>query len=445
MPRSQKIAFSLASLAAALVGQAFSTYVIFFYVDHLKLSAQLVGLGMMIYGLWNAVNDPLFGQISDRTRTRWGRRIPYVLAGAVPLGLAFMLVWLPPFSVAAGQSWALFAYFLAIIFVYDTLFTIVFLNWSALFPELYPSLAERAEVMAWRQALGIIGMIAGIALPPMIYGSVGWGTMGIIFGLITIVTVLVSMWGSRERPEFRMDESLSLGAALKATFVNPSFVSYIVAAFFVEFVFVMLTATIPFYAKYVLRIGEFETSLLLGVIFLVALPMVAIWGHYTVKWGALRVFNLSIILFGLALIPFLFVSSFGPALVVTGAMGIGLAGLILLLDILLSDVIDEDELKTGTRREGMYFGTNGFMIRLGISLQALVMTLILNRTGYDPNLSVQPPSAIFGLRLLMTVVPLIALLLALLALRYYPLHGQRLAEVRSAVQRLHEEKAAKKA
>ncbi|MCL4426468.1 MAG: MFS transporter [Firmicutes bacterium] len=445
MPRSQKIAFSMASLAAALVGQAFSTYVIFFYVDHLKLSAQLVGSGMILYGIWNAINDPLIGQISDRTHTRWGRRIPYVLAGAIPLGLSFILVWLPPFSVAAGQSWPLFLYFLGIIFVYDTLFTIVFLNWSALFPEMYPGLAERTEVMAWRQGLGIIGMMAGIALPPMIYGSVGWGNMGIIFGIISISTVLVSMWGSREKPEFSQDEGLPLLEALRATFLNRSFATYIAAIFLVEFVFVMLTATIPFYAKYVLKIGEFQTSLMLGMIFIVALPMVVVWGRYTVKAGALKAFIFSTLLFGVSLVPFLFVSSFLGGLIVAGLMGLGLAGLILLMDIMLSDVIDEDELKTGTRREGMYFGTNGFMVRLGISLQALVMTTVLKVSGYDPNLAVQPASAIAGLRFLMTAVPLVALIISVLVLRYYPLHGPRLEEVRAAVARLHEEKAARQA
>jgi GPH family glycoside/pentoside/hexuronide:cation symporter len=439
----RKITYSAGSLAAAVSYQAFSTYIIFFYVDTLKLSAKLVGLGMILYGIWNAINDPLAGQISDRTRTRWGRRVPYILFGTIPLALAFMLLWVPPFSVAAGQAAALFAYFLVAIFLFDLLFTFVVLNWTSLFPEQFRTLAERAQVSAYRQVFGIVGLILGVALPPAISGALGWGPMGVIFGIITAIALYVAIAGVKEKREFSLDPSLGLIEALSSTLRNRSFITLVCASMFINFSFVMLTATVPFYAKYVLGIGGNETTLLLGVAFLVALPSVYFWSAYAVKKGARLALLGAVVAFAAATTPFIFARSLVGGMLGTGLMGFGLAGLIVLVDILLADVVDEDELATGARREGMYFGINGFFIRLSVSLQAGVLALVLTATGYSANLPQQGPAAVAGLRALMSAVPVLGLALAFWAMRCYPLHSARLATVRERIETLHAEKAAR--
>ena len=121
-------------------------------------------------------------------------------------------------------------------------------------------------------------------------------------------------------------------------------------------------------------------------------------------------------------------------------LSFGLAGIMVLLDIFIADVTDEDEVKTGLRREGMYFGVNGFMIRLGISLNAVILGNVLVKTGYDANLAVQPDSALLGLRFLMSFVPIVAVVLAILVLRGYPLDGGRLTEIKSKLADMHASK-----
>ncbi len=109
----------------------------------------------------------------------------------------------------------------------------------------------------------------------------------------------------------------------------------------------------------------------------------------------------------------------------------------------MADVVDEDEVQTGVRREGMYFGMNGFVTRFAVSIQSLLLTQTLNLTGYTPDLPVQSDSVLLGLRMLMSAVPFIALLIAFLATRAYPLDGSRLAQIQTQVALLHQEKAAR--
>ncbi len=116
-------------------------------------------------------------------------------------------------------------------------------------------------------------------------------------------------------------------------------------------------------------------------------------------------------------------------------LGVGLAGLMLLMDILLADVIDEDHIRTGQRREGAYFGSNALFIRLGVSAQALVMSQIMDASGYDPALAIQPASLAIGIRILVTAIPVAALVMALLIIRMYPLHGENLKRVKDELEK----------
>ena len=208
----------------------------------------------------------------------------------------------------------------------------------------------------------------------------------------------------------------------------------------IQFTFVLLMAVIPFYAKYVLLENELATSLMLGVIFVVAIPLVPVWSRLTVKLGAKRSMQLSVLGFGLGLMLYLVISNLVGGIITSIVLGVFLAGILVVLDVCLADIVDEDELRTGSRREGMYFGVNGMMIRLGISLQAITMGLVFNWSGYDANLAVQPASAIMGLRLLSGLIPALGIGFALLSLHYYPLFGERLAEVKRMVEERHQER-----
>lgn len=433
------ILYCFGSFGSSILGQTFTTWAQIYYVDLLKMPLRLYAVAMFIYGVWNAINDPLAGQLSDMTRSRYGRRIPYILFGIIPFGIAFVLLWRVPGGLIHSAA-GLFAYFLGMAFLFDGLFTVVILNWTALYPEMYPRLEQRAYISALRQALGIVGMIVGMVLAPLVRARLGWGGMGFLFGGLGIAAMFLSLLGSRERPEFSESQGLNIWQSLRYTFMNRSFVTFVLVSFFVQFTFVLIPATIPFYSKYVMGISDKQNTLLLAPIFVVALPMVWIWGAITNRIGPRRTTMAALVLFMAGIVPYWFVHSLVSGMIASALLGIGLSGLMILIDVPIADVVDDDETRTGVRREGMYFGANAFMVRLGISLEAIVFSLFMDVAGYKAGLPHQPAAVVPALKLLMTVVPIASLALALVALYYYPIHGERRHNMLASLEVLHRQK-----
>ncbi|MCD6514012.1 MAG: MFS transporter [Candidatus Odinarchaeota archaeon] len=458
-PRWKKLAYASGSLAAALSYQAFNAYIFYFYVQVCALPIELYSLGFAIYGVWNALNDPLAGILSDKTRTRWGRRIPYVAFGNIPFMIAFMLVWAPIVShvdstLIAFQLFGqdvkifglpldLFIYFTLVGCLFDTFYTIVILAWTALFPEMFPSLEERAEVNAYRQIFSVIGLIFGLAMPLLLVEILGsWFIMGVFLGIITGASVFVSLLGSKETGYYRVEEPLPLIDTWKYTLANRSFLTFVLMNLMIQYTFVLLVQITPLYTQFVLNVGFFETFQFLLMVFLISLIGLIIWNKVVIKVGPKRTAIYALASFAIVLFPLLFVSDYTQLLILAAPIGIALAGPMFIVDILIADVIDEDEVRTGRRREGMYFGTNALIMRLSTLLVSLAV-LILAPLGYIEGAVVQPPSAIFGIRLLMSIFPIIGIIIGLLIIRLYPIDKEYRDEIKKKLEKIHAEKISK--
>lgn len=431
------LSYTSGSIVANLVSLAFATYVQAYYTDVLKGNAKWIGIAATIQGVYAIAVYPFLGYLSDRTNSRWGRRVPFILYGAIPLGIAFAIVWMPP--VPAARTVLFTGYFLITAILYDTLFNLTMVNWSALFPELFRTTRERARVSAWKQMFGTLGLIAGLGLTLLVTRMVGWKAMGITYGLIgtiTLLTTIPSMQLKQRRASRRTQtdaetaSSLSVRQAFRYTLINRSFVTFVSMRFFVQFAFVMLTADLYYYAKYDLLISTSQQSYLLLGTLLIALPLVYVWGWLVTRIGAYATTMTAIILFALALIPFFLTKSFMTTLLVGAGLGIGLSGILILTDILISDVIDEDELRTGTRREGMFYGIHGVIAGLSTPAQGAITTLILLSTGYT-HTGAQPAAALTGFQMMVTVIPMTALLIGLIWFLFYPLRGSRVEAIRT--------------
>ncbi len=442
--KKQKWSFGMGTFAQWFLNAAFNTWVLSFYFVAIRLDIKLIMLAFIIWTLWNAFNDPLIGYLSDRTRTRIGRRKPFIILGSIPILIIEIIVWLPP----TGNQIITFVYLLIILICFDTFYTMVTLI-DSVFPELYTSVEERAEVNTIKQVLATIGLILAFLVPGMFIGETLSDPSGYpINGIVTTILVGISLvicirWGVVEKEEFKLDHKheFSFFKGIKYTFNNKGFILYTIMFFLFEYIILLYGSVIPLWGENVLEVGStFETSLLLGSIFIVGIISVILWRYLDVKIGSRKSYAIAMVLFAVAIIPILFATDFISALLTISTAGIGFGGMLYFIYLIIADVIDEDELKTGVRREGTFFGVTNFFMRLSMVISVLSVSLVFVSTGWetwtpDPNFDI-----LLGIRLLMVLFPMIAIILSLVCLYFYPFTKSKVDEIKFQLKELHEKK-----
>jgi GPH family glycoside/pentoside/hexuronide:cation symporter len=423
--RAQSTAFGLSGFPTQLMAQTFSAFAVYFYVSHLAVPAAWVAVALIAHGILNALLNPVIGALSDRIRTPWGRRIPWIGIGIVPLVVGFVLVWMPPELPTGG----LIAWFLIVVAVYDIAFVVVVLNISALFPEIFRTTDERARGNVPRQIFAILGMVLGTAGAPLLYDSIGWPGMALVLGAVCLVLLVWSFLGGmveRRVPE-AASEAMRFRDQLAYTFANRAFVPYVLGSLFVQTSIAIILAAVPFYVRYSLHAAEGESSLLLGAIFVTAIPSIALWSAVVRRTNPRTALLWSVAVFGIAVLGYLVPTSVLGAALVGVAVGVGVGGLLQLLEVVLAQIIDEDAGRTGHRREGAYFGVNGFVVRGSVVLQAIVAAVVLTSSGFDAALEdAQPATVDGGIRLMLAVIPLLFTALAWLCFWLYPIRRRDL-------------------
>jgi GPH family glycoside/pentoside/hexuronide:cation symporter len=414
VPARKRVAYSANQLGINLLWNAFNTVAVYYYVTELRVSGVVLSASMIAYGLINAVLNLLAGHVSDRANTRWGRRMPFIVCGILPFCLTFYFIFAPP---ALGEQ-GLLVYFLVLTFLFDICFTVTALNIGSLFPEMYQEERTRLYVGALSQLFAIVGLIVGVALSKSLAISLGWQVMALIFAGISAVSLYLSVYGSFENPAYR-EQPFRFFEAVAATFRNRRFIPYVIASFLIQFSTTLFTTLSSFYTRYVVSLNSLESTIFLGGIFIVAIPMSFLWARIATRISTIRATMLSTVLYLLITLAFLFDNS-PLSVIITGlCLGVPIAGFLVLLNILLADVIDYDAQGTGRRREGMYLGMNGFIVRLGLSLQYAVMAVFFAVSGYNDQLAVQSARTVSGFRILAGGLPVIFLILAFVLLWRY--------------------------
>jgi len=427
--------YALGNAAGLLTYWTFNSYVQYFYTTVKGVSPEWVGRGWFAFGFWNAVNDPVAGWLSDRTRTRWGRRRFFIGLLALPTAIAFALVWLPPFE--DGNSTALMVYFLVIISIYDMLQSIVTLNQDALFPEMYQDLNQRAGGASIRQLVGFVaGTGLAVALTPTIYDRLGWDALGVLWGSVAVVMYLLSLVGIREQgdigeqnapPTWREQIHVVLG--------NRTFLIVMGINFVTRFVLAVLLAVLPFYADYVLVISGEQLSQLLGALLAASGVSLLLWQAIIKRLGTRMSMMVSMLLAGILAVPLFFTSSMMATAVVLALLGMAMGGTVLGPDMLFAEVVDEDYVRTGRRREGMYRGLLGFIFRFPPAVAGLILGEGLALAGYNADLDVtaQPAAVADVIRVFAAVLPVISVVCGLLLLVIYPMYGAYLRNIQEKV------------
>ena len=415
------IAYGLGNFGLQAAFKVFVGYYIFFYVDMLGLAIALAAIINIVYALWDAVNDPLVGYLSDNTRTRWGRRKPWLLTALPFYAIFLVLIYAVPDVFKGGNL--LFWYALVVIFLFETVNTIVGTNYEALFPELFQGFKERTRASAYNQGFGMVGELVGFALTPIIYTQFGFVPTAVFFALMAGILVFFSLLRNREDPITQKAPPLDLKDAFGDVLRDRPFWQFTIVATLLWFTTGVYTLAIPFWTKYTLGAIPQAPSIIFATVFLVAIGSVSVWSRMVRKHGtkctwlwAIGVFILSAIIIGLA--SDLVIGVIGAVLA-----GAGLGGVKVCREMILANLVDRSTERTGRRQEGVYYGLNRFIGRLSKILESLALVLLGVLFGYVSGEQPGPdPGNAF--RFLIGVFPFVCLVIAWMLARRLNLEEQ---------------------
>ncbi len=255
-----------------------------------------------------------------------------------------------------------------------------------------------------------------------------------LFAGISVIAIYAGYPAMFERKELHTDTSFPFLDAIKYTFANRSYLTAAGAQTMRFFATGAVQMGMLFYLKYSLKVDEGLATIILGMAFLIAMLSLYPWRNWVAnKLDTRRTLMIANAVMMLGIIPMGFSPNIYFSCAAAGVLGIGLGGLVLLGDVLMTEVIDEDEVKTGHQRAGMYFGMSGFLITLSGLLVSTSFGLIMPTFGYDTLLEAQPASVDLGFRIFLTLPTSIGFLFAIFLLWLYPLHGKYLSEIKEAL------------
>ncbi|HSQ18165.1 MAG TPA: MFS transporter [Anaerolineales bacterium] len=448
VPVKSRVWISIADSGTAILQSLVAFSALTYYFVKLRgLDTGLAGTVWLIFGIWNAFNDPLLGYISDRTRSAIGRRLPYIRYGAPFLALAFILLWLY-IPGSDGNQTLLFIQMLVALFLYDTLYTSIATNIYIMPYEMAVSNKARSTIYIWKIIFMVFTLVVPMALERFkpdvgdVAGISSFRWLMVGFGIGMAALVFVSTFFYREKHFTQEQKQPPFFTAIKECFTNRAFVVFETISFTIIFAQTAIMQGIWLY---------FDELKVPGLPLYVALAVgivagVVLWINRRDKWGVKTSTRLMALIFAVGC----FVLLVGGRSVIPSAIGFlcfgfGFAGGMYLIPLMNGDVVDYDEHKTGLRREGMYAGINSLITKPAISIAQWALLTIIAAYGYDQTLAkgTQSASAQTGILVGWLAPTGVLLLICFFTLALYPLAGKAWEEIKKKLALVHREKEKK--
>lgn len=421
---STKFFYLFGDIGISLCLSTVAFFILFFYADVARIDPALVGTVLLLGKIWDAVNDPLFGWLSDRTKSRFGRRKFYLYLGTLPFGLSFALLWLIPEQLSGPllTGWITFTFFL-----YFTFVTVVSVSYYSMTPELTRDYDERTSLTTVRMIGGTLGYMIGAALPPLVAGlfiteQIGWQMMGVMFAAFAVLCLYITSFGVKQRKE--LEGAPSKLPALKSVltcFKNKPFNYLLIQGGITGMSFMLVMSYMPFFLTYQLDMKE-QIPLVMTLLLVTIGAFLYFWKWLTDRWAKGPTYALGLFIAFGATASTIFLPLGGSSLiyVIIFIAGLGFSAQWVLPWSILPDVIEYDELLTGERREGMYYGVRGFIGKLSDAMGLFIAGWVLKLFGYLPDVA-QSAEALLGIRLFFGPVPSFLVFLSLPLLIWFPI------------------------
>ncbi|MBN2228615.1 MAG: MFS transporter [Candidatus Thorarchaeota archaeon] len=447
LPVKSKLAFGLSQASMNLLQMiALGSAITFYYNIKLGLSEEWISLAWLIFAFWNALNDPLFGILQERIDTEMGRRIPVLRFGSLFYALTFIICWFP---FMGNTQIALFWNLVLVLFLFDSMFTMLGLVQTALPAEMCITQEARSNLSLYNVILGSLGGMVAMVLPLILLTDETSTELNpffqpaMVFLAVVAGSVLfVASFALTENEYARKEESFGFIESMIKTIKNKEFLAFEAMNFFHEMAFTIVTGSMIYYVQYVVVLRGLLASIPLIIVFLFMLIFSFLADRMVKKRGLKQVYILGLIISSIGLIILFFAGDWLPLVIISlVVVGIGFGPVTLIWSPLLADVIDYDEISTGKRRETTYAGMNALLTKPAISIANAIFLLVISGYGFDNTLIIQPDSAIFGIRLGFTLFTALYFIISTFAFwKWYNLDGEEWLAKKTELGKIHIQK-----
>ncbi|MFX1339726.1 MAG: MFS transporter [Promethearchaeota archaeon] len=436
------IHYSFGFLLIYFMGAQFNTYVFYYYEVEVGLPVALLGLAFVIFALWNMINDPLVGYLTDRPfhwTKKWGWRFPWIIIAIIPYLLCwFFLFAVPEVIIDQTDPWPLFWYFVIIACLFDTFYSLYSTHVNAGYTIHFRTDAERRKASAITLAVPRIFMVMmGFTVPYFyVYGdrsSMIFAQSLIIF--ILIICILIFIPGIRESEVIKerflrgyaSTGKLSFFNTMETAFKQRNFVSALLVFMLLSLAGILNTASGVYFMKDVLRLPLYNAIFVGLATFIGFMLFIPFWANTVRRIGHVKTMKLSLILIAFAYLPALWITTLLEAIIYAFLAGFIAGAFWITLGPITADVNDENTVTIGKHQEGALAGIRTFFFRFALIFQAVIFTVVHINTGYNPNpKAIQTPLAVWGIRIHMGLIPAILAILAfIIMMRWYDLEGEK--------------------
>jgi len=454
LTRREGVTFAAGDLFGGGAQVIISFYYLIFLTDVVGLRPGLAGLVVLISRIWDAISDPLMGVITDNTRSRFGRRKPYFLAGSIGIVIAFVLLWFPVASESA--AWR-FAYVLFSYLFYSTIQTMVMVPYSAMSAEISMDYTERNWVNGMRLMFSTASTALSALVPLEIvrlFSSVqtGYLVMALVFGVLFAIPFLLIFLGAAERvpaPDERSQFDLSLFIAPLRIRSFRLLVGIYVACYLAIDV---VSAIFAYYMNYYLE-RPAELNYVIGALLVVPVFLVPVVVRMANRQGKARTISLFVLIWAAGLILLSLLTPAWPwwaIYAVALVIGCGVIGGIVIPWLMYPDTTDVGELALGKRVSGSFSGIMTLMRKTAGAFGIFIVSTVLEIAGYVPpvtevidgvsseQLFTQPDGVIIALRTVVTGLPLVLIVVILILAARYPITKQVSERLGALLARLRE-------
>lgn len=418
----QKILFGAGDLAGCLSNTIIGFFYLYYLTDAVGLRPAYAGAAILIGRVWDAITDPLIGNLSDRTSSRWGRRRIFLLLGSVPLGLTFFLLWTVSKNLSQIQ---MFFYTTISYMLHMTALTVIMVPYQTLTAEMTTDYDERTSLTAYRMVFSILGGMVGVIMPKIIVDNfpketIGFLTMGLVFGIVIGTAPIFPFIGGQEKGE-PVKASFSFKNDIKIIWNNRPF-RFVLLMFLATWTAINLLETMfMYFFKYWLKMDN-QFEIIVGLIFIIAALFIPMWVKISELWEKRRAYILGIGFLCLCIISIILIQ---PGIkwltyIISALIGIGISAAHVVPHSIIPDSIDYGQLQTGDQREGMYYGVLTFIQKVGTATAIGLSGALLDLMGYVPDVT-QTNTVLWTIRILLGPIPGILLLIGIVCIYNYPI------------------------